>query len=353
MKKHFTICFSAVLLYFGAHAQQYAAFDLIKASGQTNEKFGDWVKKRNFYPAPSEVSGEFIYTYQPKKKSTDNSRRQISFYKQEKDLCFTYKTFSEKEFSEILGKLGTAGYTGDRQKNLMQGEHLFLQKNNLSIYISSKLMDDSARQYSFVLRKYAMPKPGEIQYAEDLMKFNSHEMLSYYFGEKNVKKDLYYFQENEISKCSVLFPHTTRQAIFIWSDEENNFQLQKLFIGGDLKASHAAEEKNIGQNLWRLKSGLQAGMSIYQLRLLNGADFNFGGGKSVYTGLVFGNGEGKINFEKENIILGCINCYDDVFSNASLINSDDAIREQRIMFIQTIILEPFDETELGISQRPF
>lgn len=352
MKRHFTICFLALLLHYCANAQQNVAFDIIKASSQTIEKFTEWAKKKNFYPAPAEVNGEMNFTYKPGKKSIDKLPREITLFTGEKNLCFSYKTFAEKEFADMLGKLGKEGFKGNTQKKITGNENIFLQKNNFSIYITSKLID-SAKQYSFLLRKYALPGSNDIQFAEDLMKFNSHEMLSYYFGEKNVQKDFYYFQDNEISKCSVLFPHTARQAIFIWSDEENNCQLQKLFIGGDLKSGNTTQDKTIGQNLWRSKSGLQAGMSIYQLRLLNEADFNFGGGKSAYTGLVFGNGEGKINFEKENIILGCINCYDDVFGNANIINCDDAIKEQRIMFIQTIILEPFDETELGLTQRAF
>lgn len=350
MKKQFTICFLAVVFCLGSNAQKYTAFDIIKASGQSVERFNEWVKKNNFTPVLSDVKGELNYSYQPGKKSKDRTRREITFFSKEKNLCFSYKTFSEKEFTEMLAKLGNAGFKGNTQKKILEQEPIFLQKNNLSLYISATRVD-SAKQYAFVLRKFTLPN--EIQYAEDLLQFNSHEMLSYYFGERNVIKDFYYFQDNEISKCSVLFPHTARQAIFIWGDEENNFQLQKLYIGGNLKPTQEKQENTIGQNLWRSKSGLQAGMSVYQLRMLNGADFNIGGGKSVYTGLVFGNGEGKINFEKENIILGCINCYDDVFAQASLVNSDDAIREQRIMFIQTIILEPFDETELGITQRAF
>jgi len=42
-----------------------------------------------------------------------------------------------------------------------------------------------------------------------------------FFGEKNVKKDGYYFSEKELRKCSVLFANTSQQAVFIWEDQIN------------------------------------------------------------------------------------------------------------------------------------
>jgi len=109
-----------MLLHYCANAQQFVAFDIIKASSQTVEKFTEWAKKKNFYPAPAEVKGEITFTYKPGKKSIDNTKREITLFAGEKNLCFSYKTFSEKEFTEMLGKLSKAGFKGNTKKNFQK-----------------------------------------------------------------------------------------------------------------------------------------------------------------------------------------------------------------------------------------
>ena len=91
---------------------------------------------------------------------------------------------------------------------------------------------------------------------------------------------------------------------------------------------------------WQLKSGVRPGMSLYQLRQLNEAAFNFNGGQSSNTGMVFEDSTGKINFKREHIILGCMNCNDAAFLKKAVISSDEAIIDERILFVHTIILDP-------------
>ena len=186
-----------------------------------------------------------------------------------------------------------------------------------------------------------MPRPKEISFAEDLSAFTSHEYLRYYFGEQNVKKDIYYLSDKKVAKCSVLFPNTNRQVVFLWADEANNCSLSKIYIGGQLMAEiNLKYENNIPENIWRLKSGVCQGMSLYQLRKLNDAAFNFNGGNSSNTGMVATDSTGKLDFKRESIILGCMNCSDPAFYKKAVINSDDAIEEERILFVHTIILDP-------------
>ncbi|MBK7734090.1 MAG: hypothetical protein IPI36_02080 [Chitinophagaceae bacterium] len=125
----------ALLLHYCANAQQNVAFDIIKASSQTIEKFTEWAKKKNFYPAPAEVNGEMNFTYKPGKKSIDKLPREITLFTGEKNLCFSYKTFAEKEFADMLGKLGKEGFKGNTQKKITGNENIFLQKI-ISVFIS-------------------------------------------------------------------------------------------------------------------------------------------------------------------------------------------------------------------------
>ena len=70
------------------------------------------------------------------------------------------------------------------------------------------------------------------------------------------------------------------------------------------------------------------------------AAFNFNAGNSSNTGMILTESTGKINFKKENIILGCMNCTDAAFYKKTVISSDEAIEEERILFVHTIILDP-------------
>src|SRR4029079_5314379 len=81
--------------------------------------------------------------------------------------------------------------------------------------------DEKAGLYTFLITRKEIPARAGIQYAEDLLRFDSHEYLVSCYGEINVKKDVYVFSANESKKCSVLFPNTDAQAVFIWEDEAN------------------------------------------------------------------------------------------------------------------------------------
>jgi hypothetical protein len=111
-------------------------------------------------------------------------------------------------------------------------------------------------------------------------------------------------------------------------------------------------DKNVAENIWRLKSGIRAGMSLYSLRILNDAAFNFNGGNSSNTGLVSTDSTGKVDFKTQGIVLGCMNCNDPRFLKQAVLNSDDAIAEERILFVHTIILDPARLTAAQKSSQP-
>jgi hypothetical protein len=77
-------------------------------------------------------------------------------------------------------------------------------------------------------------------------------------------------------------------------------------------------------------------MTLYELRKLNESDFKFFGGRSPNTGSIIPDKNGKIDFKKLDIILGCINCDDNKFSSATEINADDALADGRIVFVLSV-----------------
>lgn len=324
-----------ILLFSGwacqSNAQSFTAIDITDAAALSAAKLPSYLIKKGFVGGtcinPDEKT--FWFKGNKRKKIADSVIREITVGTSDTSFYFIYHTNSsaEKDFLKI--NLKANGYSGDSD---------FYQRNNITVKVSASVKEADT-SWSFFVKTQLLPRVKEIIFAEDLLAFNSHEMLRFYFGDKNLKKDLYYFSDKEISKCSVLFPNSNRQVVFIWEDEKNNYQLGQIYIGAQLSLGSSEDnQRNAGENAWQLKNGIKTGMSLYQLRLLNGTDFNFGGGRSPYTGLVFADGKGKFDFSKENIILGCINCNDPDFEKAEIVNSDDALQEKRIIFVHTIVL---------------
>ena len=336
-----------LVLSYASVAQQVvaAALNLIEVSDIPKQKFDSYISKKGFafvgtsYKTDT-IAKDFDYRV-AKGKAIDSVyvQRTVTSFSTKEDFCLTYRTTSVAEFQKIKKDIKKEGFFCNQEKDSLTAPFLLFQHNNVTVSISSKIID-TLTEYSFMVRKQELPKPKEISFAEDLTAFTSHEYLRFYFGEQNVKKDIYYLSEKRVGKCSVLFPNTNRQVVFLWGDPVNNCDLAKIYIGGQLMAETNLEyENNIPENLWRLKSGVRPGMSLYQLRKLNDAAFNFNGGNSKNTGMIATDSTGKLDFKRECIILGCMNCTDPAFYKKAVINSDDAIEEERILFVHTIILD--------------
>ena len=337
-----------------ADGQVLSAASLVEATSVSKQKFESYISRKGFAFVGSSyqtdtIARDYDYKGTGKNKAADSIKRALTSFSTKEDFCFTYHTSSTDEYRVIKSELKKEGFFCNHEEDSSSLRTLLFQNKDVTVAISSQQADTSA-EYSFRVRKQILPKPKEISYAEDLVAFNSHEYLRFYFGDENVKKDIYYLSETRIGKCSVLFPNTNRQIVFLWGDEINNCNLTKMYIGGQLMAeSTLGYDKNVAENLWRLKNGIHAGMSLYSLRILNDAAFNFNGGNSANTGLVASDSTGKIDFKAQGIILGCMNCNDPKFLRQAVINSDDAIGDERILFVHTIIL---DAAKLTAVQKP-
>ena len=286
----------------------------------------------------------YQYTYRKvitkKGKPVDTIMRLLSRAGCKDFFSIKYVTNSPDEYVLLKQKMKAAGFFCSEEADSAAMSSLFYQSRDVTIVISRAVVD-SLPVYSFSFYQKIFPKPEDIYYADDLLTFTSHEYLVYFFGENNVKKDIYYLSGNEVAKCSVLFSNTQRQVVFIWQDEVNRVGISNLLFGGQQRLKSAMENSNfIGENSWLLKSGIRPGMSLYELRNLNGNDFKFYGGNSANSGSVLPDNAGKLDFKKEDIILGCINCKDDKFSSATILNADDALADGRIVFVLSVILNP-------------
>lgn len=326
------------------NAQVFTASRLMDIAAVPKPKFESYISKQNFVGLGNDYKGDTIvrdYKYRSyiKGGKRDSIERSLTYFATKDDFSFVFVTMSAEEGQRILREFKKEGFFCNNEKDSLTLSGLLYQHNDFTVQLFKKPAD-TLTEYSFLLKKQPLPKPKEIKFAEDLTAFNSHEYLRFYFGEENVKNDIYYLSDTKIGKCTVLFPNTGRQAVFLWKDEVNNNLLSKIYIGGQLRTGSAVDyAQNIAENLWQLKSGVHPGMSLYTLRLLNDAAFNFYGGNNAKAGLVLTDSTGKLNFKRENVILGCMNCNDNSFSRKTIINSDEALEAERILFVHTIIIE--------------
>ena len=344
--KRLLLFFCLLLFGYTSLAQVEAALNLTEVSYIPKQKFDSYISKKGFAFIGTSYKTDTIardFGYRGAGKKGPDSipvQRSVTSFSTKEDFSLVYRTTSVSEYQKIKTDIRKEGFFCNREKDSLTALFLLYQHNDVTVTVTSKTID-TLTEYSFAVRKQELPKPKEISFAEDLSVFNSHEYLRYYFGEQNVKKDIYYLSEQRIGKCSVLFPNTSRQVVFLWGDEVNNCSLAKIYIGGQLMAeTNLKYEDNVPENLWQLKSGVRPGMSLYRLRMLNDAAFNFNGGNSSNSGMISTDSTGKLDFKKESIILGCMNCTDAAFYKKAVINSDDAIQDERILFVHTIILDP-------------
>ncbi len=342
MKKNlsFVMLFLFVSVTYGQVMSVEKLFTIISFSPS---KFENRLSKKGFAFMGKDIQNDTLlrmYDYRRTKtfKDIDSITRSITRADIKGNSFITYETASLVEFTNMKAQLKSDGFYCNQEQSGGNLSSLLFQYNDLWVrtFINTT---DSISRYSLLFHKKIFPRVKDIYYADDLLAFTSHEYLVYYFGEKNVKKDIYFLSGNEIAKCSVLFLNTNRQVVFIWADEDNRCTISSLLFGGQQNLKSSLESgKYIEENTWVLKSGVRPGMSLLELRLLNGNDFRFYGGNSINSGSVIPDNQGKLDFKKEEIILGCLNCRDDKFTTAKVVNADDSIEDGRILFVLSIIL---------------
>jgi hypothetical protein len=156
-----------------------------------------------------------------------------------------------------------------------------------------------------------------------------------------VRKDLYYFSEEEISKCSILFPNTKRQAVFIWKDEINLCELSYILIGGNMTTAGSVNYKDvIAENAWMSKEGIYSGMSLGNLARLNGNDFKFYGKNSEFPLMVVPENTGNINFKKNVVVLGCLSSNGSHLLDKTIVSTDKILEDNPGMYVFMLMLSP-------------
>ena len=333
------------LLVCNVHSQEFSAKDFLFASSVPSKKLESYLTKNHFLPGGSKIqdgSQVNIYRYlKPqkgkKRKDTLHINRTIEILRTKNNFSFTYITSLKKEFDESLLELKESGFFCGNEKDTTG---ILFQRKNITV-LASTLKETDDTLYSLVIHQQELPLPETIQFAEDLLQFYSHEYLVSFFGESNVIKDLYYFSEKDVAKCSVLFPKTSRQAVFIWEDNINLCKPAYLIIGGNMNTSTISNyDEVIGENVWNSKAGIYSGMSLNSLMRLNGNSFKFYGKNSPSPYMIVPENTGAINFKANRVVLGCLNPSGSRLLNNSTISADEILSDNLGIYVYMMMILP-------------
>jgi hypothetical protein len=345
MRKIILLSF-CVIITASTNGQNFSVDKLLDMLTLTVTDVEKQLMKKKFRSSGTDFLGDTaltLYQYYPvksKKKITDSVSRKFLVTALNETFKHTYQTTSATEYKGLIEALKQQGFYCEYEKDttIMLPAYLY-QHGEYTAEASLKIAEDTT-WYTITFHEKHLPI-NYIHFAEDLLQFTSHEYLTYFFGANNVKKDVYYFGEDNIAKCSVLFVNTKLQVIFIWKDELNRRKIANLLLGGRHKLKSQGENDGfIAESDWLLKSGVHSGMSLADLRRLNEKNIAFCGGDAPNPGLVFPESTHKVDFKNADMVLGCMDCDDDKFMHTKMMNADKALDEGRALFILTIILYP-------------
>jgi hypothetical protein len=338
------ICLLLLLPSLCSHAQksEFSIKELVLFTSIPTNKFSGYISRKGYKPQPEYTSivGDAAPAYF--KTSKDKTiEKLVGRYDKSDTAAIFFQTNSRFEFDELKTDLQEDGFEPEAVDTSVGQQPTFYQRGDILIYPVAKKEEDKTI-YGFTIERKLLPKGNEILYAEDLLRLNSHQYIASVFGSNHVKKDVFYFSEKEINKCSVLFPNTSLQVIFIWKDGKNNRDIAYIMIGGELRSkSSEGFEKAIEMNKWRSKQGIYLGMSLRELEKLNENPVKFFGWESDQPGIVYPKNQGKLDFQNLGVQLNCLDCNEDkYYSKTNLLTSTDVIQQNGRVYISTLILMP-------------
>ena len=319
------------------HAQRkdLTLSDLLSFANVPDAHFNSYASKKGFrFVSDDPSTDESIFKKKAGKERTCFITRCIKA----DTSCILFRTYEEAEYKTLKEQVLNYGF-----KRIIKKDQSFCtyQKGNLTV--KTDFIDPSdSLAYNLYIEKVTLPQSVEIFYAEDMLQFSSHEWLVSVFGEENVKKDTVECGETEKDICTVLFPGTNSQTIFIWKDKQNFMDISFIIVGGVLED----QEKNstykvIEQNKWHSRTGVFLGMPLSDLIKVNNKHINLYGWETEYPGIVSNENQGNLDFSKIGIELDCLDCREDkYYSTSDMINSASLLADKKRIYVSKLILIP-------------
>lgn len=339
MKKFYLLFYLFIGIIYTSEAQSFDLKDLMEFSVDKSDKIVNHLQKKGYKRDYNNAENRNLFLYEKEEKGR-TVRRAFNFSPGMNTEHVLYRTSCEAERMELDRQMVKAGF--NTYNNPGSSEALY-QKDQFHLTRVTEVVDGvTMHTYSFVKRE--LPKASDVRFAEDLAQLTSHEYLVSVFGENNVVKEVFRYSETEKSNCSILFPGTAREAIFIWTDQVHYREIELLVLGGSLE-SMTTKYLRLPHNQWRSKQGVYAGMTLKDLELQNGGPVSFYGWSSEMAGTLLPNNSGNLNFRKLGMVLNCLNCEDSETKKLPVVNSSIETDDRRI-YVTTIIVVPEKQKEV-------
>ena len=325
-----------------ANSQSFTVDDLVTLASLPSKNIDRFMSKKGFELYSSKLDSDtmeasFIAKVKAK-KIVIGPKRSVDINLGNDSKYFTLHTSALNEYQEGEQRLIKSGFFYDKQKDVSKEPSMLFQKGNITIQATSGVQD-GIPQYTFKLKEKEIPSA--IMYAEELLQFDSHEFLISFFGGQNVKKDMYFFSEKELKKCSVLFSGTPRQAVFVWGDENNLDNLSYILVGNVLPTAGAEKNNALtGNNEWQFQNGIHPGMPIKELLKINEMDFHIYGNESELAFMVKPGENGRIDFKKTAIMLSCSDCDGNKMFDQKVVSALDVAKANIPMHVYDVIIYP-------------
>ena len=324
------------------YGQSFDINDLIKLAYLPAKDIDHYMRKKGFdlsFSKLDSISAESIFTTRVKPKEKDFVlKKNVDVYFSEDCKSYSLETTLANEYVDGQRTLMKLGFFYDQDRDVNKDSSMLFQKGNIEIQASPS-KNDSTTQYTFELKVKKIPS--RIKYAEELLQFDSHEFLSSFFGAENVKRDMYYFSEKDLKKCSVLFSGTRYEVVFVWGDEKNLNNLLYILVPHVLPTKGAEGSNPVtGYNEWQFRNGIYPGMDIKELLTLNQVDFNIYGNASKLAFMVKPGTNGRIDFKRTGVLLSCKSCEDIKMFNQQEVSALSVAKKDLPMFVNDVILYP-------------
>ena len=271
---------------------------------------------------------------------------QIKSTAENREIEFT--TSSQPEWKGIEKEIFSEGFI---QSTIKTSTSTLFQKQNL-VLNAFQMLVDSSLQYSISINKKQLPKINTIVFAEDLLQIDSHEYLAEVFGRQNVTKEIFSISPTQQKKCTIIFPNTLRQAIFLWSDEENRREISFIIFGEQLNGKNHKDLNVVQLSFWRSNQGVYCGMSLGEIQQLNKAPLRFYNWHTESAGFMAPQNEGVIDFDLLKPVFNCMNCNFLYIDNRSeIIQSPYSLSENQKVYVAGFVVAPEKEDLPGVSKK--
>lgn len=331
------------LLHVAAPAQFFTVAEFENLLHETAKRQENFLKKKGFEKQGGFNTGSAVFE---KKEQIDLQWVVRSCTIRSTPLAteIVLTTPYRQEAESFLQRLQTAGYFAPQPG---PNTAVLYQLREIAVYCNLQTQDRSSYQLRAV--KKNLPEAKNLLFAEDLLQLTTHEHLAAVFGAANVKRDVMYFSDVLKKNCSIIFPNTNRQAVFIWKDDNNYCDIDYLIIGAQLGGDATAEA--IPLSAWRSAQGVYCGMSLNELVSLNQSPISFYNWRTADAGFLTTRNKGQIDFSRIKPVLNCLNCgFLPIATDREVIQSGYALNENQKVYVGSYVVVPL-QLESALSLK--